>query len=220
MARPRTGSKSSAADEAGATAAGGWAIADCTGLGCSRRATAARQSSGTSERKGRRHQASFTAGDIPGPILHDHDTPVEEIPSGHRPPRPWSRRRGQDRPRQPSRATPVSPHQSRNEERNPWGTAGICRSRNSCESAASCKGRPTWAGKTNDEPGEWVRDCSSTPSAAPDSGTRCSTGTFIRSAGTVHVDAARSNSAQEAPRTSPERAAVRIRNSSARRTAA
>ena len=79
-------------------------------------------------------------------------------------------------------------------------------------------------------PSEWIRvesldntvfvRCPRTRSAAPDSGTRWSTRAFIRSAESVHIERARSNSDQEAPRTSPERAAVSTANSSVRRGAA
>ena len=55
----------------------------------------------------------------------------------------------------------------------------------------------------------------STSSARFESGTRCSRFAFMRSAGTVHVAPARSISSQVALRTSPERAAVSTRNSSA-----
>ena len=48
------------------------------------------------------------------------------------------------------------------------------------------------------------------------SGTRCSRPAFIRRAGMVQTRASRSISLQRAPRTSPERVAVRMANSSAR----
>ena len=48
-----------------------------------------------------------------------------------------------------------------------------------------------------------------------DSGTRCSTFAFIRSAGIVHVAAGRSTSPHVAKRTSPDRAAVSTPNSNA-----
>ena len=56
---------------------------------------------------------------------------------------------------------------------------------------------------------------SRTASAAPLSGTRCSRPFFILAAGTVQVAESRSTSSQRAPRTSPERQAVKVRNSMA-----
>lgn len=53
-------------------------------------------------------------------------------------------------------------------------------------------------------------------SARSDSGTRCSLPAFMRWGGTVQIFAAKSISAQHAPRDSPERAAVRMVNSRAR----
>ncbi len=53
-------------------------------------------------------------------------------------------------------------------------------------------------------------------SAPDESGTRCGRPAFIRSPGTTHRAAGRSISDHLAPRTSPERAAVRMVNSSAR----
>ena len=47
----------------------------------------------------------------------------------------------------------------------------------------------------------------------PASGTRCSAFAFMRSAGIVHVAAAKSTSSQVARRASPLRAAVSTRNS-------
>ena len=150
-----------------ATAAGGWAIADCTGLGCSRRAKAARQSSVTSERKGRRHQVSFTAGEIPGPILHHHDPPVEEIGAGIGDLGLGAEDVGKtglgDLAGDTRSPHPVAERGAKTHGARP----GSADRAHSCETGASCKGRPTWAGKTNDEPGKCVRDCSSTPSAAP-----------------------------------------------------
>ena len=52
--------------------------------------------------------------------------------------------------------------------------------------------------------------------AAVDSGTRCSFPAFMRSAGIVHTRASISISIHVAPRTSPDRAAVKIANSAAR----
>jgi hypothetical protein len=49
-----------------------------------------------------------------------------------------------------------------------------------------------------------------------DRGTRCSRPAFIRSAGMVHTASSRLTSDQVAPRTSPDRVAVRIANSTAR----
>jgi hypothetical protein len=49
-----------------------------------------------------------------------------------------------------------------------------------------------------------------------DRGTRCSRPAFIRSAGMVHAASSRLTSDQVAPRTSPDRVAVRIANSTAR----
>ena len=60
------------------------------------------------------------------------------------------------------------------------------------------------------------RICAKIARAGADSGTRCSTPAFIRSAGMVQIPASRSISDQRAPSASPERAAVRIVNSSAR----
>ena len=55
--------------------------------------------------------------------------------------------------------------------------------------------------------------------ARNDNGTRCSRLCFILSAGIFHSAASRSISAQRAPRTSPDRHAVRTRNSKASLTA-
>ena len=55
----------------------------------------------------------------------------------------------------------------------------------------------------------------STSRARLDNGTRCSRFAFMRSAGSVHVAPSRSISSQVALRTSAERAADRMRNSSA-----
>jgi len=60
------------------------------------------------------------------------------------------------------------------------------------------------------------RICSSTASACALSGTRCSTRIFILAAGTVQMPFAKSISLHSAPRTSPDRAAVKIKNCSAR----
>ena len=57
---------------------------------------------------------------------------------------------------------------------------------------------------------------SSNASAVFDSGTRCGWPAFMRGAAIVHMPASRSTSRQRAPITSPDRAAVRIANSSAR----
>ena len=62
-----------------------------------------------------------------------------------------------------------------------------------------------------------VRASSRIASARFDRGTRCSRPPFIRSLGIVQVAASMSNSDHDAPRTSPERAAVRTRNSNASR---
>ena len=48
-----------------------------------------------------------------------------------------------------------------------------------------------------------------------DNGTRCARCTFIRSSGIAHTSVSRSISSHVAPRTSPERQAVSIRNSNA-----
>ena len=70
-------------------------------------------------------------------------------------------------------------------------------------------------GNTSPDPSFSSTAAASTSSARFDSGTRCSRFAFMRSASTVHVAPSRSISSQLALRTSPERDAVSIRNSSA-----
>ena len=62
-----------------------------------------------------------------------------------------------------------------------------------------------------------TRASSSTARARSESGTRCSRPVFILEAGTVHVADSRSISPHVANRTSPDRAAVNVRNSKASR---
>ena len=68
-------------------------------------------------------------------------------------------------------------------------------------------------GKTNSPPLERCRASARTATARSLNGTRCSTPAFIRLAGTVQVADSRSISPHVEPRASPDRAAVKIKNS-------
>jgi hypothetical protein len=77
--------------------------------------------------------------------------------------------------------------------------------------ASTLGARPVMPGKTkSSEATSFIRF--RIASAGSDSGTRCCLPAFMRSAGTVHTAALTSISSHRAPRTSPERAAVRMRN--------
>ena len=108
-----------------------------------------------------------------------------------------------------------SPHQSRNDERNPCGTAVIPFSQTTLLMVESDSGRSVTDGNTRFErslsSSAWTRIA-----LAPlDSGTRCARYTFIRSPGIAHTSFSRSISSHVASRTSPERQAVNTRNSNA-----
>ena len=77
---------------------------------------------------------------------------------------------------------------------------------------------PDLEGNTKPDPPLWARASSSTSAAPPARGTRCSRPAFIRSPGIVHKRVSRLISSHRTPRTSPERTAVSVANSAARRT--
>ena len=76
--------------------------------------------------------------------------------------------------------------QSRNEERNPCGTAAMPSSRSTIGSVESAIGFPLRIGNTRSLLSPSVRAASRISTARPHSGTRCSRFAFIRVAGTVH----------------------------------
>ena len=110
-----------------------------------------------------------------------------------------------------SRATTVSPHQSRKLLRKPWGTASRLFSGTSVLSVESESSRPVGLGNTSPELSGSLRAVVSASSAGAESGTRWGRPFLARSAGTVQSLALQSISSQRAPRTPPLRAAVRTR---------
>ena len=101
-------------------------------------------------------------------------------------------------------------------ERNPWGTAGIPSRRSRTVKVMGDASLPLRAeGNTRPSPSP-KRDASPSISIAlPDSGTRWGRLAFIRVAGISQVVSAQLISPHSAPRTSPDRLAVSIRNSKA-----
>ena len=88
-------------------------------------------------------------------------------------------------------------------------------SRSSFDSVASESGLPVTDGKISPSPCESRRASSSTATARGASGTLCSRRVLDRSAGMVQIPESRSTSRHSDSRTSPDRHAVRTRNSKA-----
>ena len=88
-------------------------------------------------------------------------------------------------------------------------------SRQSLEMVLSVSVRPVTLGKTNSDPSMSACASCKTSSARPLNGTRCASRAFMRLAGMVQVAVSRSTSCHCAPRTSPDRHAVRTKNSKA-----
>ena len=108
---------------------------------------------------------------------------------------------------------PASPHQSRNDDRNPCGTARMHCSRSSFDSVASESGLPVTDGTISPSPCESRRASASTATARGASGPLCSHPVLERSARMVQIPESRSTSRHSDSRTSPDRHAVRTRNS-------
>ena len=106
--------------------------------------------------------------------------------------------------------------QSRNDDRNPCGTAAIPFCWSNWRSCGSASGVPPSRAKTSRvSPRPEVRASPRISMARGHSGTRCSFFAFMRVAGTVHAPPVRSISDHTAHRTSPHLAAVSTRNSKA-----
>ena len=113
-----------------------------------------------------------------------------------------------------SRGTPVSEHHDRNAALMPWGVPSMASSRISLGNDSLVSARPVVGlGKASPSPLPTLRASASTSSERADSGTRWAVFVLVRSGGIVHTAPSMSNSDHSAPRTSPERAAVRVRNS-------
>ena len=109
-----------------------------------------------------------------------------------------------------------SPHQSRKDDRKPCTVALIPRFLSSLVNVMSDSGLPRrLLENTSPESSRSRRASRTIANARSVNGTRCSRPAFIRDPGIVHMRASASISSIVAPRTSPERAAVRTRNSKA-----